>query len=126
LKRSLPDLTKQKALDDQYAGIIANADKLLMAKTYPDARAEYGKAGNLKPSESYPKTKIAEIDNILADIEAQKSKDDQYKGLIEKADKLLTEKSYEPAKTEYQNAIVIKPAEAYPKGKIVEIRQSTG
>jgi hypothetical protein len=30
--------------------------------------------------EAYPKTKIAEIDKILADIAAQKSKDEQYKG----------------------------------------------
>jgi hypothetical protein len=37
--------------------------------------------------------------------------------LIDKADKLLADKSYEPAKTEYQNAIAIKPAETYPKGQ---------
>ena len=121
IEKIVADLAKQKALDDQYAGIIANADKLLLAKTYTEARTEYGKAGDLKPSEAYPKTKIAEIDNILAAIEAQKSKDEQYSGLIEKADKLLADKSYEPAKTEYQNASAIKPAESYPKGKIVEI-----
>ena len=121
IDRILADLAKQKALDDQYAGIIAGADKLFGAKTYNDARSEYGKAGDLKPTEAYPKNKIAEIDKILADIEAQKSKDEQYKGLIDKADKLLADKSYEPAKTEYQNAIALKPAEAYPKGKIDEI-----
>jgi tetratricopeptide (TPR) repeat protein len=121
IDKIVADLAKQKAIDDQYAGIIAGADKLLEAKTYADARTEYGKAGDLKPTEAYPKTKIAEIDKILADIEAQKSKDEQYKGLIDKADKLLADKSYEPAKTEYQNAIAIKPAEVYPKGKIEEI-----
>ncbi len=121
IENILADLAKQKALDDQYAGIIANADKLLLSKSYPDARAEYGKAGDLKPSEAYPKTKIAEIDKILAAIEAQKSQDDQYKSLIEKADKLLADKSYQPAKTEYQNAAILKPTEEYPKGKIGEI-----
>ncbi|MCX6248423.1 MAG: hypothetical protein NTW10_11885 [Bacteroidetes bacterium] len=121
IDKILADLAKQKALDDQYAAVVANADKLLLAKTYAEARTEYGKAGDLKPAEAYPKTKIAEIDKILADIEAQKSKEEQYKTLIDKADKLLTDKSYEPAKTEYQNALVIKPAEAYPKGKIAEI-----
>ncbi len=121
IEKIMADLANKKALDDQYAGIIANADKLLLEKSYPDARAEYGKAGDLKPAETYPKTRIGEIDKILADIAALKSKDEQYKNLIEKADKLLTDKSYEPAKTEYQNAQVIKPAEEYPKGKIVEI-----
>jgi tetratricopeptide (TPR) repeat protein len=121
IDKIVADLAKQKAIDDQYAGIIAGADKLFGAKTYSEARTEYGKAGDLKPTEAYPKTKIAEIDKILADIEAQKSKDEQYKGLIDKADKLLADKSYEPAKTEYQNAIALKPAEIYPKGKIEEI-----
>jgi hypothetical protein len=121
IEKIVADLAKQKALDDQYAGIIANADKLLLAKTYADARTEYGKAAGLKPDEAYPKTKIAEIDKLLADIAAQKSKDEQYKALIDKADKLLADKSLEPAKTEYQNAIAIKPAETYPKGKIEEI-----
>jgi len=121
IDKILADLAKQKIIDKQYAGIIANADKLLSEKTYADARTEYSKAGDLKPNETYPKTKIAEIDRILAAIEAQKSKDEQYNGLIEKADKLLADKSYEPAKTEYQNASSIKPAEAYPKGKIIEI-----
>jgi tetratricopeptide (TPR) repeat protein len=121
IEKIVADLATQKALDEKYAGIIASADKLLLAKTYPDARAEYGKAGELKPSEVYPKSKIAEIDGILAAIEAQKSQDEQYKSLLEKADKLLADKSYEPAKTEYQNAAVIKPAEAYPKEKIAEI-----
>jgi hypothetical protein len=121
IDKIVADLAKQKIIDDQYSSIIANADKLLQAKTYPEARVEYGKATDLKPAETYPKTKIAEIDKLLAAIEAQKTVDDQYKGLIEKADKLLADKSYEPAKTEYQNAATLKPVEAYPKGKIVEI-----
>lgn len=121
IDKIVADLAKQKALDDQYAGMIADAEKLLSAKSYADARTEYSKAGDLKPLENYPKTKIAEIDKILADIEARKSMDEKYQGLIEKADKLLTDKSYEPAKTEYQNAAVIRPAEAYPKEKIIVI-----
>jgi hypothetical protein len=121
IDKILADLAKQKALDDQYNGIIANADKLLAGKTYPEARTEYGKASDLKPSEEYPKTKIAEIDKILGDIAAAKMRDEQYKALIDTADKLLAHKSYEPAKTYYQNALALKPAEVYPKGKIEEI-----
>jgi tetratricopeptide (TPR) repeat protein len=121
IEKILTDIANQKVIDDKYAGIIAGADKLMEAKTYADARIEYGKAGDLKPSENYPKTKIAEIDRILAAIEAQKSLDEKYNGLIKEADTLLAEKSYEEAKTHYQDAAVIKPTEAYPKGKIIEI-----
>ncbi len=123
IDKIVADLAKQKEIDDQYAGIITIADKLFSEKTYSNARTEYGKAGDLKPAEAYPKTKIAEIDKILADIEAQKTKDEQYKGLIDKADTLLAEKSYEQARTEYQNAESLKPSEVYPKGKIEEINK---
>jgi len=123
IDKILADIANQKVVDDQYKGIIANADKLLTDKSYANARAEYLKAGDLKPAETYPKTKIAEIDKILADIEAQKSKDEHYKDLVGKADSLLAGKSYDPAKTNYQDALALKPAETYPKGKIIEIEK---
>lgn len=121
IDKALGDLAALKALDDQYQGSITKADKLFNEKTYEAARSEYTIAGNLKPKEQYPKDKIAGIDKALADIAGQMAKDDQYKASIEKADKLLTGKSYEPAKNEYQNAGTIKPGEQYPKQKIAEI-----
>ncbi len=121
IETALADVAKQKALDDQYAASIVKADKLLAAKTYEQAKAEYGTAGTLKPMESYPKDKIAEIDKLLGDLAAQKALDDQYKGIIAGADKLLASKSYDPAKAEYNKALQVKPAEQYPKDKIAEI-----
>ncbi len=117
----LASLAAAKALDDKYAGIVANADKLLAAKTYEQARAEYVNAGSLKPAETYPPAKIAEIDKILADIAAARSLDENYKSAIASADKLLSDKSYDLAKSDYAKASGLKPAEQYPKTKIAEI-----
>jgi tetratricopeptide (TPR) repeat protein len=114
-------LAKLKSLEEQYTGIISNADKLLSAKSWDQAKAEYRKALALKPSESYPKTKINEIDKILADIAAHKTLDSTYAACISSADKLLADKSYNPARAEYQKALQLKPDEAYPKSKITEI-----
>jgi tetratricopeptide (TPR) repeat protein len=118
---ALASIAAAKALDEKYAGFIAGADKLLAAKTYDQARGEYQKAGDVKPAESYPKDKIAEIDKILADLAALKTLDENYNGTITKADKLLAAKSYDPARVEYVKASELKPAEQYPKGKIAEI-----
>lgn len=114
-------IADQKAKDEQYKASIDKADKLLAAKSYDPARTEYQSAGTIKPSEDYPKQKISEIDNILAGIAKQKALDDQYAGILLNADKLLEEKSYDPAKTQYQAAVTLKPAEKYPKDKIAEI-----
>ena len=123
IEKVLTDLAKQKAADENYQTILANADKLLLTKSYNDAKTEYGKASDLKPAEQYPKTKISEIDKILASQAEQQQKDEQFTTAIARADKLLTEKSYDVARTEYQNASLIKPAETYPKTKITEIEK---
>ncbi|HEY4798676.1 MAG TPA: carboxypeptidase regulatory-like domain-containing protein, partial [Bacteroidia bacterium] len=58
-----------------------------------------------------------------AAIEAQKQKeiDDKYKAAIAKADKAFGNADYKSAKSEYNDALSIKPAEAYPKQKLSEI-----
>ena len=114
-------IQKQKALDLQYAGLIRNADQLLLAKTYGQAKAEYGKASGLKPSEEYPKAKISEIEKALADIAATKARDSAYSAVIANADKLLAAKSFEQAKAEYQKALQFKADDLYVKTKIGEI-----
>ena len=121
IDKMLADLAAAKALDDKYAGMIANADKLLAAKSYEQAKVEYQNAGSVKPAETYPPAKIAEIDKILADIAATKSLEENYKASIANADKMLGEKNYEAAKNEYTKASGLKPAEQYPKTKIAEI-----
>jgi len=49
-------------------------------------------------------TKISEIDKILAGLAAAKTKDSTYAAIISEGDKLLSAKSYDQAKTEYQKA----------------------
>jgi len=121
IDKLLADAVAQKVLDDKYQAMIVNADKLLSAQNYPNARAEYSNASSIKPSEQYPKDKIAGIDRITASIADAKAKDEQFKSTIDKADKLLLIKNYDQAKTEYQNALLIKPDETYPKTKVAEI-----
>jgi tetratricopeptide (TPR) repeat protein len=99
---------------------LVKADKLFSDKSYLLAKTEYTNAGTIKPAEQYPKDKVLEIDGILAEL---KAKDDAYKASITKANQFLAQKSYEDARTEYQNASSIKPLEQFPKDKIAEINK---
>jgi len=123
IDKTLAEIAQNKAIDEKYKLILINADKLMVAKIYDQARTEYTNALNLKPSGQYPKDKVAEIDKILADIAHQKEIDQQYQTSVLKADQLLSSKSYEQAKTEYINAGALKPNEQYPKTKIAEIEK---
>ncbi len=119
--KMMADAAKMKALDDNYNSTVANADKFFDAKSYDEAKTEYGKALALKPAEEYPKSKIAAIDKIFADLAAQRSNDQNYTAGIQKADKLLASKSFEDAKAEYNKASLIKPEETYPKTQVMAI-----
>jgi len=74
---------------------------------------------SLKPSESYPKQKISEIDVVLANMK----KDTDYAAKLKEASDNLAQKKYEEAKKSYQKALKIKPKETYPVERIQKIDQ---
>ena len=118
-------MAQQKAVDDKYINLISFADDQFSAGQYPDARNNYVNASQLKPEESYPKERIAEIDKRLAEqkIVAEKvaKTNAEYDNLISQADAQYNAKAYTQAKTLYNQASAVKPEEAYPKNRIVEI-----
>jgi hypothetical protein len=125
-------LAKEKALNDKYNAAIAKGDKALAAKDYTNAKAGYNEATALKASEEYPKTKLAEIEKLLADLAAkdaaekdrlakEKELNDKYNAAVAKGDKALAAKTYDAAKSAYNEALGLKPNEQYPKDKLSAI-----
>lgn len=123
---------KQKALDDQYDGLITKANSEFDEKDYVTARTTYEQALLLKNKEAYPQQRIKEIDQIFVEekrkvVEAkrlaaeQKAKDEKYKGLLAKADLDFNAKNYSKARIIYEKALALKENEVYPKEKIAEI-----
>lgn len=109
-----------------YNELIKKADSEFDAKSYVNAKKNYGKALELKPRESYPQIRIGMIDKLLADLakrEKQKKQTDAYYALIDKADVLLDEKKYPQARSYYVQAAELKPEQQYPKDKIKLIDQ---
>ncbi len=70
---------RQKALDDQYAKTILDADTRMADKDYPAARGLYAQAVDLKPKETYPQLKIDQIDKLLAEADRLKREADERK-----------------------------------------------
>ncbi|NSW46386.1 MAG: carboxypeptidase regulatory-like domain-containing protein, partial [Bacteroidales bacterium] len=103
-----------------YNKYIAQGDNLFSKQDYKNAKTAYQNASNLKPTEQYPKTKIAEIDKILAES-ANQAKEEQYKSAVAKGDAALSKQLFDEAKSAYNQALSIKPNETYPKTKLAEI-----
>jgi hypothetical protein len=104
-------------IDREYQHAIAMADQQFNSRSYIQSRTLYEKALEIKPEESYPIQKIAEVDKILT----QQILDENYHTIILAADGYFNTESWNEAKTEYQKALEIKPNENYPKSQIVKI-----
>ncbi|MBN3034112.1 MAG: hypothetical protein JW861_00880 [Bacteroidales bacterium] len=101
-----------------YNQAIAEADRFLEQKNYKSAIQAYQNAGNLMPTEQYPRQKIFEINKMM---DEQKALDDQYRAAVADGDKLYGQSYYEQARLRYQDALDLKPGEGYPAGRIAEI-----
>jgi len=108
-------LAASKLKEDNYTKAINTATELYTAKNLPGAIKSYEEALVIKPSEKYPQERIAAIKTELKVIE------DSYSKAITLGDSKLASKNLMEALNAYQNALEIKPAEAYPKTKIAEI-----
>jgi len=111
-------LAAQAEKDKEYQDKIKEADGALASKDYEGAKSAYQAASSIKPIEEYPKTKIGEIDGILANLAKQ---EENYNAAIKKGDQALASKDYEGAKSAYQEALGVKPDEKYPQEKLDEI-----
>ncbi len=127
-KKKAEDDERQKELDANYELLIGSADGLLAQDKLDLAKAKYQEALGVKPDQKYPRTKITEIDGLLAERarlaeEERKKKElnDTYDALIAKADKLFEGKKFAEALNDYKDALQLKPDEQHPKDRITEI-----
>lgn len=132
---------RQKSIDAGYTQELQKADRLLLNGEYSLARASYGKALEIKSTETYPKNKIVEIDSLVKDLlakqEAQRLADaeekkrvaaeqelnNRYNTALSRADKAFAAGKYDEARIAYSDAQKIKPGEKYPDQKLTEIAE---
>lgn len=107
------------AKEAEYLKAISKADKLLKNNELNQALKAFQAAGDLKPSEAYPKMKVLEINNLMAE---QQRINNQYNALIKKADQFYASLAFDEAAEKYREAQDIKPEEPYPTQQINEIQ----
>ena len=108
-----------------YQALTKKADKLFESKDYTGSKNIYIEAIAIIPGESYATGKIAEIEKILEEkrLIDEKAKAEllAYNEAIQKADQLFLAQNYDESLNKYREASTVKPAENYPKKRIIEI-----
>src|SRR5690606_35609584 len=79
---------------------------------------KYTEASKLKPSEQYPKTKLAELDAKIKEQEDQENKKKLYEAAIAEGDRLFDSESWEESKAKYQEALKYESAATYPAARV--------
>ena len=113
-----------KKQDDDYKALVSEADAMFSGQKYDESRKKYQAALNLKPTEEHPKSRIAEIDRILASQMAEKERKDKYAAMIAAGDKAFNAKDWQTAKGSFQEAAALQPSEAYPPARLKAIEDA--
>jgi tetratricopeptide (TPR) repeat protein len=108
-----------KALAERFALLIKEADLLFSQKKYTDARNSYNRALSIKPTDNYANQQI----KLINDLFQKQLADEQYNIVIAQADNSFKQLLYNEAAKSFQEALNIKPNEAYPKNKLKEINE---
>ncbi|MFA5972421.1 MAG: hypothetical protein WC780_08735 [Lentimicrobiaceae bacterium] len=107
----------------KYDATLASAENFLQAADYQAALIGFKSALAIKPAENYPKTKITEIEKLIA---GQSAKKEAFDLAVRNGDQSLVDKKYDVAISYYRNALSLLPGEKYPAQKIEEITTLTG
>ncbi|MBK9357525.1 MAG: hypothetical protein IPN08_09090 [Bacteroidales bacterium] len=113
------EISERRSLNENYTAYINEADRLYIARDFTNALDSYKRALALKKSEVHPQDRIREIEAMLEEQKQLADKD--YDEAIETANRLFNLQDYTSAIKSYEKASVIKPAESYPKNKLIEI-----
>jgi hypothetical protein len=118
-------LAGKQANENAYTLAITNGDKYFRTKDFGKAKDEYTRATTLKPTEEFPKTRLAEIENQIKAQELEqaqiKAKADAYALAINSGNSLFADKNYAAAKSSYTEALKIMPNDKLAREQIIRI-----
>ena len=106
-------IREKERKDKEYNEVIANANNSFNQKNYDEAKLLYQKSLTIYKNEPYPTNKIQECDNLIDE--------NKYNANLTIANKFLNKREYDKARMYYNMASYLKPNQAFPKNKIVEI-----
>ena len=118
---------ENSAENQAYREAIEKAEKAFQENQLTNARMQFEVAKTLKPTEKLPVERIKEIDLLIDQrnkerlAQAQRELDEKYRQAISVADNSFREKTYAISKLQYQQALLIKPEESYPKSQMALI-----
>ncbi|MCF6356637.1 MAG: hypothetical protein L3J54_02425 [Draconibacterium sp.] len=121
--KKINDILNKQQAETQYQELIVQGDNSFREILYNEAIGKYESALKIKPNESYPKSKIEEINGILGEQANNLKKQANYDEAMFQAESLFEKQFYEKSLASYENALQYKPDDPVATQRISEIRE---
>lgn len=118
------ELSKESAnkeKTDKYNAAMTLADGLVKSGKYVEAKAKYTEAGTIDPSQTLPKQKIAEVNDLIAKQGAEAEKKAKIDKLISEGNTAYTKNDLTNAKSKFEEVLTIDSGNAIASVKLKEI-----
>ena len=109
------------ALAQQVSALVLEGDRRVGDKDFDTGIAKYQEALDMMPVRSDIQKKIEEAEAAQLQWLEQQSAQEAYDEYIAQADKSFDQKAWDAATKKYEDALALKPTEAYPKDQIAAI-----
>ena len=110
----------------KYQAAIKDGDALMKAGKYTEAKNKFNDALKLKPAETYPTSKVKELEGLITAQQnvntAAQQAETEYQALVKAADALRDQKKYDQAIVKYKEAAA-KKNEQYVQDQINSIKK---
>lgn len=121
-------LSKQQKLESDFTQAMSQGSAATLAKNYPAAQEAFQKALALKPADNNARQKLNETLALIKQeqerVLAEQNKKKKFDETVKAADQLFNQKNWNGAKTTYEQALALYPAESYPRQKLDEIKKT--
>ena len=121
--KKIADLQQQQRVDGDYQNLIAQGDQAIDELLFNEALGLFNKALEIKPNEQYPKTKIAEINGLLAEQRRNQEDQKSYDDAMTEGERMFTKQFYDRALTSFENALSYKPGDITATRRIEETKK---
>lgn len=119
----LKEINALEIAQKNYDNLIAAAEKAEAADDLKTAIDTYRKAGEIKPKETLPPSKIEELSNVYNDLFSAAERERKYAENFKKGVSEMNIKSYNLALASFQKANTFKPDDQVVQDKISEVQQ---
>jgi tetratricopeptide (TPR) repeat protein len=111
------------AKEEEYASLIQQGDANYSNKSWENAKSNYQAALSIKPDESYPKNRIASIEELLAKQADQLRIDQEIEALMLAASKDVDNKQFDEGIGKYEQVLVLRSDHLEARDKLNEAKR---